>query len=38
MYLEHGGSVAEGYKLIDDLNEVAMRPFQKLMPIVPRGP
>ena len=37
-YLEHGGSVAEGFKLIDDLNEVAMRPFRKPTADWPRGP
>ena len=36
--IEHGGSVAEGFKLIDDLNEVAMRPFREWMPGAPRGP
>ncbi len=37
-YLEHGGSVAEGNKLVDDLNEVLMGQFRKLMPRGPRGP
>ena len=35
---EHGGSVAQGNKLIDDLNEVAIRPVRKSTPAEPRGP
>ncbi len=37
-YLEHGGSIAEGNKLVDDLNDVLMGQFRKLMPGLPRGP